>query len=1220
MPAESPREPHTLPEPARGAEPDATPDGRASGTPPDPDRTSPHTAAGGTVPLDVVPVVPRDAAWPEVPGYEVTGEIARGGMGVVYAARDLTLGREVAVKTLLPQFAADPRFAGQFEREAGLTALLQHPGVPPVHGLGTLADGRPFLAMKLIRGRTLADELAAIDRVAGLPRLLGAFEQICQTVGYAHSLGVIHRDLKPANVMVGAFGEVQVMDWGLAKPLAGPEPTAGAGDVAGGADATRVGSAKGTPAYMPPEQARGEWDRVDRRADVFALGGILCVILTAQPLYTGASAAGVLRRAKAAELGHALAALEGCGADAELVALCRRCLSPDPADRPPHGKAVAEAVAAYRAGVEERARKAETERAAAEAEAREQRKRRKVQLWLAAAGVAIVGLLATGAVWSERANSRAENARGRAESLLELAGGLRLGYRFRDADNAIDQAGELAERFAPDLAGRVGRARADLALVRELDAIRMRRSTWVTEGAGRGHFDKAGAPGAYRRAFAGHELDVASDPNGVAERISASAVRASLVAALDDWAVLLPESDSRLREQVLAVVRRVEPESGANALREPEVWKDPARLKALAAQIDVGKLSPGAVVAVAEVMFERGLDPSRVLRHAVSLHPQDFLLVFTLGQVLKPDDPERLGAFRAARALRPDNIAVLTNLGHALHDRGDVEWAAAAHREAVRLEPGYAAGHTNLGSVLCDRGEFPAAVAEHREAVRLAPGYAFAHLNLSRALTQAGDPDGGLAAALEALRLDPRLAGGYLNLGVALRAKGDLCGAAFAEEEAIRLAPDFAAAYMNLGMTLWDARELDGAVAALRHAVRIRPGFAEAHSNLGLVLCDRGELDAAVAAHREALRLNPELAPARVNYGNTLRARKELAAAAAEFREAIRLDPGLPQAHTNLVETLGEMGDREGTAAAYREFLRLSPGDATRHYGVGCVLHARKDFAGAAAAFREAIRIKPDYAEAHNNLGLALMKAGDTKGAMAAFGDALRINPRLVQAHFNRGIILANRRELDGAIAAWKEAVRIHPEHAGAYANLGAALQEKGQLDEAILAHRAAIRLDPGSALPHCNLGHALQAKGDPVGAAAAFREAARLDPNDPLVHSGLGRALSAGNDLDGAAAAFGKAARLDPKDAESAYNAGSAYYQQRKYAEALPWAREAVRRGARFAHAHAMLGLCLQQTGDVAGARAVFEAARGLDPGRFGRLLAKLPTLPVAPPPRVKP
>ena len=245
---------------------------------------------------------------PAVPGYCVLREIARGGMGRVLGAFDLGLERDVALKVLLPGANAD-----RFVRESKITARLPHPGIPPVHALGTLEDGSPFLAMKLIAGHTLAVEMEAADR----PRLLQAFLQVCLAVGFAHSRGGVHRDLKPSNVMVGAFGEVQVMDWGLAKVLSGQElpndprsaealtvpsvamdpnqttdhrPSPESTD-----DLTEAGTVLGTPSYMAPEQARGE--QTDARADVFALGGILCAILTGQPPFRGKSTAEVIQRA-----------------------------------------------------------------------------------------------------------------------------------------------------------------------------------------------------------------------------------------------------------------------------------------------------------------------------------------------------------------------------------------------------------------------------------------------------------------------------------------------------------------------------------------------------------------------------------------------------------------------------------------------------------------------------------------------------------------------------------------------------------------------------------------------------------------------------------------------------------------------------------------------------------------------------------------------------------
>src|SRR5260370_32529735 len=159
------------------------------------------------------------------PGYELLDEIGRGGMGVVYRARDTALDRDVAVKLLSQRYPPDSFPAQRFLSEARITGQLQHPGIPAVHQVGTVADGRPCLAMKLIKGSTLEALLKQRTDPAGdRGRLLAIFEAVCQAVGYAHAHPVLHRDLKPANVMVGAFGEVQVMDWGLAKVLGEETP------------------------------------------------------------------------------------------------------------------------------------------------------------------------------------------------------------------------------------------------------------------------------------------------------------------------------------------------------------------------------------------------------------------------------------------------------------------------------------------------------------------------------------------------------------------------------------------------------------------------------------------------------------------------------------------------------------------------------------------------------------------------------------------------------------------------------------------------------------------------------------------------------------------------------------------------------------------------------------------------------------------------------------
>lgn len=297
----------------------------------------------------------------ELGRFRLEKEIARGGTGIIMQSRDLELDREVAIKLLLKTHLDKPLLKQQFMHEARITGRLQHPGIIPIYQTGTMADGRPYFVMKLVDGQTLAALLAERNQPdKDLPRLLKVFEQVCQTLSYTHSHGVIHFDIKPANVMVGTFGEVHLMDWGLARPSRESDSGPDQADVSSLISAVQStdklklhdlatpllkGTVSGTPAYMAPEQARGQ--DVSVRTDVFGLGAILCEILTGCCPYSGTKLVDVCYQAASGDLEFAYAKLAECDADDVLVRLAIRCLSPTPEDRPADAGVVARELTLY---------------------------------------------------------------------------------------------------------------------------------------------------------------------------------------------------------------------------------------------------------------------------------------------------------------------------------------------------------------------------------------------------------------------------------------------------------------------------------------------------------------------------------------------------------------------------------------------------------------------------------------------------------------------------------------------------------------------------------------------------------------------------------------------------------------------------------------------------------------------------------------------------------
>ena len=289
--------------------------------------------------------------------YRDQGRLGRGGMGEVRLCQDIRIGRDVALKVIRDDRAEHERARTRFFTEARVQGQLEHPAVVPVYDLDTTANGRPYFTMRRVAGRTLADILRMDDRGEYTRhRLLSAFSQVCLAVQYAHERRIIHRDLKPSNIMLGDFGEVYVLDWGLAKALDEQESAGGEGgdpvsfDELGGSAETVEGEVLGTPGYMAPEQLDGVHGNVGHHADIYALGAILFELLTSEPLHPRKTPQQAVGSTIEGADARAHARCPDSQVPPELEAICVRATRYDRADRHASARELQQAIERYLEG------------------------------------------------------------------------------------------------------------------------------------------------------------------------------------------------------------------------------------------------------------------------------------------------------------------------------------------------------------------------------------------------------------------------------------------------------------------------------------------------------------------------------------------------------------------------------------------------------------------------------------------------------------------------------------------------------------------------------------------------------------------------------------------------------------------------------------------------------------------------------------------------------
>jgi tetratricopeptide (TPR) repeat protein/tRNA A-37 threonylcarbamoyl transferase component Bud32 len=830
-----------------------------------------------------VPSRAVDQGLPNLPGYKILAEIGRGAMGVVYKARHLQLNRVVALKMIRAGSQANSEELLRFRTEAEAVAQLQYPHIVQIHEVGE-HEGMPYFSLEFVEGGTLAKKIDGTPRPA--QEAAATVETVARAMHAAHQRGIVHRDLKPLNILLTAEGQPKIADFGLAKKLEAPGQT-------------QSGAVLGTPSYMAPEQAAGKTKDIGAAADVYALGATLYEMLTGRPPFRAENPLETLIQVISDEPVGPRRLNRKVPRDLETI--CLKCLNKKPSRRYTTALALADDLALYQAGQPILARPVGwPEKTAKWA--------RRYPAWASvivlAAILVILGL--AGVFWYQQDQAsrqteillrRADDDRKKAlaegsirvalenaaknrqelEGDLHKPGGIflllndpnRWIAQIQASQAALKQARALVttaeETVAQDLMQNleeleklVQQDEANRLLALQIEKIRLDSALHV-----KGEVDWKKPAREYPRIFANAEFSLLEDKVSVtAARIRSSPTKDLLVAALDEWAVIVRTENPDLLKRLLEIARLADPEPvGGDRFRQPKFFlgKDDKAFSAFILETPFDKLSSRHLEAVYSLIEADDPNREKWLRKAQAQHPNDFWLNVLLGRLLREEKQmpyEAEGFFWTALAIRPNTPVVYIHIGDALCDQERWDEAFAAYGKVIELDP-QANAFRNRGLAWYNKKDYDKAIQDYNEAIRLDPNYAYAFHNRGLAWYNKKDYHKAIHDYTEAIRLDPKYAGAFNSRGVAWYYKKAYDKAIEDYNEAIRLNPKYAGAFNDRGLAWYYKKAHDKAIEDYNEAIRLNPKYAGAFNNRGVAWREKKEYEKAIEDFSEGVFLDP---------------------------------------------------------------------------------------------------------------------------------------------------------------------------------------------------------------------------------------------------------------------------------------------------------------------------------------------------------------------------
>ena len=989
--------------------------------------------------------------------YIVQEQIGQGGLGSVFLAHDPSIGRRVAIKQIRADSRCSPELAVRFREEAQITGQLEHPNIVPIHELGDLPDGSPYYAMRLLGKQTLRDAIrklheggTAVPGRVELDGLLRAFIGVCQALAYAHSRKVLHRDLKPVNIMLGDFGEVFVLDWGLAKvldavpllptPASGPESARNRIRLSGrsGDGLSSAGSVIGTPAYMSPEQAQGRIEEIDPRSDIFSLGAILYEFLVGRPPYEGKRGRDVLAKAQQGQFARPRQIDRRVSPALEAICLKAMALNPD--DRYASAGELAADIARWQAD----------EPVTAYPEPLHQRAARwaKKHRTLCMTGLAACAAFVIALVWWNRHEA------GRIDQLRTASLPLLLEGQKRLAEDDVDGArltlnlvqGKVADEPAlADVHLRLGE------LFDDADKRRRRRAAIQADLQRLTQFNKEREKAlAYLTLHAGLDLAQTLDK-----------ARQAAEAGLGLFGVSLDRFDAPiLTSRHYSEAQREEIQRGSQELL-------------LIGAAALAQPVPERAAQETKARAQRALELLKV-PEVRSLAPQSCQLLTAKCLLLVGQAEPAAEAMQAARRLRPASAPDAFFAGLEAYFERALTDAKGGFQRALQMEPRhfwaqYFLAACHLHEVEEDQGAARQAIAHLSACLHAAPGFLWSYVLRGYAYGAAGDFASAEADFQKALSIDAKEYAIYVNRGEMRLKQQDLAGAEQDFIEARRLASKRFQAYLGLAGVRRFQQRRDEAKEFVDQAIGLAPGEASLYAMRAQLKLDDDNPKGALADFQAAAErsLPASLAKARLQMecGRILHRVRRFEDARKAYDAALAR-PELNDAFILRGLTLMELGKHT---------------------------EARQDF-DAFVNGRAASREAKQFVVAHRERGLLRATAGDSLGALEDYVQALALaNPKEL-SDYDRdrlGFIRARRGWtllLEGkhlAEADFDQALALNPNSADAYNGRAFARVLQARYEDGVRDAETALRVAKKDA--------AAYTAGLCTNAACVFAQAARF-------------------------------------------------------------------------------------------------------------------------------